>query len=344
MKRAFTLIELLVVIAIIAILAAMLMPALTRARYAAKVAGCQSNLHQISLGINLIRQRYQESYPRDFYSSLAMANSAWVWQGGEVVSNPFCNVWGRLHAGGYIDDLAVFACPVTATSLQEQVIVPPWYTNRNEPLDASGSIPGQWMNILNSGYGYDNGRIHKGSNPARIIAADRIEAQWRADSPIVLAGQRADVTPNHDRDDSANVMFIDGAVTTVFPLLPEVLWQPDMNFPDSVRAGYMQNPRLDVGADSNLAGIVGSNGLHNGPNIWLSAQGGNDDFDDIYAIDSDTTAGMFFLLGDDAFEQAGENPWPRMSKEDANVQPVRDFMHTTGWPTALRTPSVSNPF
>ena len=63
MKRAFTLIELLVVIAVIGILAALLLPALSRAKEKARRTVCSNNLRQISAGIRMYSDDANDTSP-----------------------------------------------------------------------------------------------------------------------------------------------------------------------------------------------------------------------------------------------------------------------------------------
>lgn len=62
-EMAFTLVELLVVLAIIAVLAALLLPAIARTRESGRAANCLSNLHQLGIALQLYVQDNENKLP-----------------------------------------------------------------------------------------------------------------------------------------------------------------------------------------------------------------------------------------------------------------------------------------
>lgn len=106
--KGFTLIELLVVIAIITILAALLLPALNRAKVAADSTACKSNLRQIMLGINMYAQQ-EHVYPdRDWWPIQLKPFVGAPWpEDNYKLSSPFAWTDMTYLRPGY----GVYACP-----------------------------------------------------------------------------------------------------------------------------------------------------------------------------------------------------------------------------------------
>jgi len=165
MKRrsAFTLIELLVVIAIIAILAAMLLPALAKAKERAWMISCTSNLHQVSLGLTMYADEAHGLYPES---------------GGDI---PWGTTDPHTHAASWLEQIVSYVQNTNAYHCPANKLLP---ENKQS-----------WFNYFN---GARAAYVTLTPNDDASLDSKRIQFP----SAHVLSGDTLDFTPEDaDKDD-----------------------------------------------------------------------------------------------------------------------------------------------